>query len=327
LDFRHISAARRLVPVLLIALALAGTTAHAASGPDASSKGLRLAAMLGSQDAAKRAKGLSALRAWGQESLPGLLAAMEAPSAEVRRGAVMGAALQPAPALAMESLLNALGDPDATVRSLAAHTLARLGPLAATDVARLLASPTHDIRVAAALCLSRMGPDAVPALAMMMRRDDPPVQANAAWLLGGMGSNALPAAPALIHALDTDDPRLVHVIAETLDLIGPDAATVLREMTLISARESRPFSRMGAAAAPTLVKLLSRPGTPMGQMALFTLARMGNQAKPALQDALATGTEGQRAAAALLLTGIDPNLARTLPEDLRRTLGGAIHLN
>lgn len=322
------AAARGLVPLLLIAVALTGTTAAwAADGPDATSKGWELAEMLGSRDASERSTGLAILRERGQESLPGLLAAMKASSADVRRGAMMGLALQPAPGLALDTLLKALGDPDPTVRSLAAHALSRLGSLAAPDVAGLLSDPAHDVRVAAALCLTRMGPDAVPALAAMMRRDDPPVQARAAWLLGGMGSDALPAAPALIHALDTGDPRLMHVIAETLDLIGPDAGTVLREMALISARGNRPFSRIGAAAAPTLVKLLARPGTPMGQMALFSLARMGKQAEPALRATLSTGTEGQRAAAALLLTGIDPNLASTLPEDLRRTLGGAIHLN
>jgi hypothetical protein len=195
-------------------------------------------------------------------------------------------------------------------------------------VARLLASPDEHVRVAASLCLSRMGRDAVPALAAMLDRDDPPVQAKAAWLLGALGPEAMPAVPTLIRALTTRDMRLVHVLAESLDLIGPDPALVFRQMTLLGSEDAnRPFARLGAAAAPALVKLLARPGTPMGQMALYTLARMGAQAEPALRAALATGNDGQKAAAALLLTGIDPDLAHTLPEDLRRSLGGALHQN
>jgi HEAT repeat protein len=326
LDFRHIFTVRsHVLPLLLVlALSLVPAPPASASGPDA----LHIAGMLGSTDAGERSTGLSALRESGQAALPGLIKALDAPDAAVRRGAVYGLALQPAPALALDSLLKSLDDPDPTVRYLAAHTLARMGGLAASDVARLLASPRERVRVAASLCLSRMGPDAVPALASMLRGDNPPVQAKAAWLLGAMGPEAMPAVPALIRALGTRDMRLVHVIAETLDLIGPDPALVFRQMTLLgSGAANRPFSRLGAAAAPTLVHLLARPGTPMGQMALYTLARMGAQAEPALRAALATGNDGQKAAAALLLTGIDPDLGHTLPEKLRRTLSGTLHQN
>jgi HEAT repeat protein len=324
LDFRHILAARTPLPALLLVLALVTAAPASASGPD----GLRIAGMLGSADAGERSMGLSALRNCAQAALPGLIRALSAPDAAVRRGAIYGVALQPAPALALDGLLKALGDPDPTVRFLAAHTLARLGRTAAPDVAGLLASPEDRVRVAASLCLSRMGRDAVPALAGLLDRDDPPVQAKAAWLLGAMGPEAMAAVPALIRALGTRDMRLVHVVAETLDLIGPDPALVFRQMTLLgSGRTNRPFARLGAAAAPVLVKLLARPGTPMGQMALYTLARMGAQAEPALRAVLATGTDGQKAAAALLLTGIDPDLGHTLPENLRRTLSGALHHN
>jgi len=325
LDFRHIPTPLRLILPLLCVLTLSLVPAAAsASRPSA----LRMATLLGSTDASERSVGLSALRQCGQAALPGLLDALSAPDAAVRRGAVYGLALQPAPALALDGLLRTLNDPDPTVRFLAALTLSRLGAPAAPDVARLLTSPSERERVAASLCLTRMGRVAVPALADLLRLDDPPVQAKAAWLLGAMGPKAMPAVPALIQALETKDMRLVHVIAETLDLIGPDPALVFRQMTLLGSEGvNQPFSRLGAAAAPTLVKLLARPGTPMGQMALYTLSRMGAQAEPALRAVLATGSDGQKAAAALLLTGIDPDLARTLPEDLRRSLSGALHLN
>jgi HEAT repeat protein len=311
---------------VLFTLTLALVPAPAVSASE--SDGLRIAGQLGSRDEGERAAGLSALRRDGQAALPGLIQGLHALDEEVRRGAVYGLNLQPAPALALDGLLEALGDPIPSVRFLAALTLARLGDLAAPDVARLLASPNENVRVAASLCLSRMGRDAVPALAAMLDRDDPPVQAKAAWLLGALGPEAMPAVPALIRALTTRDIRLVHVLAESLDLIGPNPALVFRQMTLLGSEDAnRPFARLGAAAAPALVKLLARPGTPMGQMALYTLARMGAQAEPALRAALATGSDGQKAAAALLLTGIDPDLAHTLPEPLRRSLGGALHQN
>ena len=88
-------------------------------------------------------------------------------------------------------------------------------------------------------------------------------------------------------------------------------------------RVNCPATRLGGAAAPALVKILARPGTPTAHIAMYTLARMGPVAEPALRIALATGNASQRTAAALLLTGIDPDLARTLPEDLRRALAGA----
>jgi HEAT repeat protein len=325
LDFRHIFAARQSVPVLLLVLSLAlPAAASDAPPPDIRS----VAAMLGSADSGQRSTGLAALRDQGQAALPGLLRVLADPDPAVRRGAIYGLALQPAPVLGLDGLLERLGDPDPTVRFLAAHTLARLGSLAAPDTARLLASPNHAVRVAAALALDRMGPAAVPALAALLKRDDPPVQAKAALLLESMGTGAKPAVPALIRALRTRDMRLVHVLAEALDLIGPDPALVYQQMTLLGNEGAdRPFSRLGAAAAPTLVKLLARPGTPTGQMALYTLARMGAQAESALRAVLATGTDGQKAAAAMLLTGIDPDLAHSLPEALRKSLGGAIHLN
>ncbi|WP_319582885.1 HEAT repeat domain-containing protein [uncultured Pseudodesulfovibrio sp.] len=326
LDFRHMFTPHKLILPLMCVLALSIVSAQpaAASNSDASS----IAAMLGSADAGERTMGLTALRRCGQAALPGLLSGLSAPDAAVRRGAVYGLALQPSPALAMDALLEALGDPDPTVRFVAAQTLARMGGQAAPAVAEKLSSPEDRVRVAASLCLTRMGHDAVPALSELLRHDNPSIQAKAAWLLGAMGSDAKPAVPALIRALGTTDMRLVHVIAESLDLIGPDPALVFRQMTLLGSEGvNQPFSRLGAAAAPTLVRLLARPGTPMGQMALYTLARMGRLAEPALRSVLATGTDGQKAAAALLLTGIDPDLARTLPKDLRRSLSGALHQN
>ena len=317
MDIRHI-----FLPALLLCLLTAAPAG--ASAPDPA----RIAAMLGSQDRAENALGLAALKTCGQSALPGLIRAADDPAAPVRRGAVMGLILQPAPALAQDALLRAMRDPDFTVRYLAAHALARIGSPAASDVAALLGDPDDTVCAAAILSLRSMGPASIPALTRLLERDNPVLQAKAAWILADLGPRAMPAVPALIRALKTGDIRLVHVLAEVLDMIGPDPATVCHEMLLIGTdRTNQPFARLGAQAAPALVNLLARPGTPMAQIALYALARMGDQAEPALRAVLATGTEGQRAVAALLLTGIDPDLARSLPEDLRRSLGGALPHN
>jgi HEAT repeat protein len=260
--------------------------------------------------------------------MPDLLRTLSAGSVSERRGSVIGLALLPVPGLAVDGLLTALADEDATVRRLAAHALGKIGAPAAPDVAEKLADADNRVRVAAALSLSKMGSSAVPSLIQLLQREDPMIRAKAAWLLGAMGQDALAAVPALIRALETEDIRLVHVIAEAIDTIGPDPVLVYIELTLLGReRIDCPVTRIGAAAAPTLVKLLARPGTPLGNVALYALARMGPVAEPALRATLASGTDGQRAAAALLLTGIDPKLVHTLPEDLRRTLAGAMNTN
>ncbi|WP_319541541.1 HEAT repeat domain-containing protein [uncultured Pseudodesulfovibrio sp.] len=285
-----------------------------------------IAAMLLSQDSTERAAGIKALSESGQGCMGCFLKITDNGTTEQRRGAVLALAYMPVPELATQGLLKALSDKDTTVRSLAAHALAKIGEPAATATARLLLHPNEHVRNGAALALNKMGKSAIPALTAMLKMDDPFAKAKAAWLLGQMGDDALSAAPALIHALKDDDMRVVHVISETLDLIGPSPALVYHELTLIGTSDSQsPVARIGAKAAPTLVRLLTRPGTPMGNIALYTLARMGTVAEPALRTTLATGTEGQKVAAALLLTGIDPELANTLPEELRRSMTGAMH--
>lgn len=286
----------------------------------------KIASMLLSQDQIKRAAGVKALSENGQGCMECFLKITDNGTTDQRRGAVLALALLPVPELATNGLLKALNDKDATVRSLAAHALAKIGQAAAKPTARLLLHPDERVRNGAALALSKMGESAIPALTTMLKMDDPFAKAKAAWLLGRMGHEALPAVPALIHALNDKDIRVVHVICESLDLIGPNPAVVYHELTLIGISGSQcPVTRIGTNAAPSLVRLLTRPGTPMGNIALYTLARMGRVAEPALKAALATGTDSQKIAAALLLTGIDPELASTLPEELRRSMTGAMH--
>lgn len=281
-----------------------------------------VAAMLVNQDRMVRQAGLDAVDVMGQSLLPGFLALSKNGNTELRRGAVIGMALLPTPGLAQDAFIAALHDPDATVRSLAAHSLARIGPRVAPELTQLLARDDECVRVGAALALSKMGKAAVPALADALGQGSIMLTAKAAWLLGSLGTDAMGAVPALIRTLDSDDMRLVHLVCETIDQIGPDPALVNHELTLLDAQTGCPVTQVGGNAAPSVVKLLARPGTPMAHIGLYTLTRMGNAAEPALRATLATGSDSQKAAAALILTGIDPTMAASLPPEMRRTLSG-----
>ena len=317
MDIRHIPGWKTGL-ILLLALFLC-------AAPCRADQARHVADLLVSVDSAARAEGMALIGQHGQDLMPGLAKTLRAGGLIARRGAAIGLALMPVPALSADPLIQGLGDDDAVVRSLCAHGLGKIGAPAALRTAHLLTHSDNRVRVGAALALNKMGPAAIPALVGMFGLHDPEVTARAAWLLGVMGRDAMPAVPALIQALETDDMRLVHLLAETIDGIGPDPAMVHHELTLLgSDRINCPVTRVGGAAAPTLVKLLARPGTPMANIALYTLVRMGPAAEPALRLALSTGNPSQRTAAALVLTGIDPDLANSLPEDLRKALSGAM---
>lgn len=282
-----------------------------------------IAEQLADADTTVRAEGIRLLKEYGQSAMPFLIGIREYGSPDQRRGAVLGLALLPIPALATDELIAALADEDLTTRSMAAHALAVVGPTAAPRLTAELSSQDIPVRSAAAYALKLMGTHAIPALTTALGSEDALVISHAAGLLGHMGRDALAAVPALIRALDADDIRVMHVVAETLDLIGPEPALVRHHLLLLNSKpDGFPFGRIGRGAAPTLVRLLTRPGTPMGQIAFRTLASIGHDATPALMAALDVGTPGQRIAAALLLVDIDPNMAQIIPEDLRSALAG-----
>jgi len=283
-----------------------------------------IARMLGSGNQQERNAAYLQLNEFGQAAMPALIRTRKTGSIEERRGAVIGLAFMPIPELTTEGLIEALGDPNAVVRSLAAHALTRVGTAAAPRVAEMLASSDTRIRIGAALALTQMKKDAVPALSRALSTRDGLVRAKTAWLLGRMGPDAQAAIPALIRALKTDDMRVMHVVAEAIDLIGANPGILFHELILLSYKPGGfPLKHLGAEAAPTLTALLTRPGTPLGHAAMFTLARIGKDAKAALLDSLRTGNASQRTAAALLLSDIDPKTVLILPEDLRESLAGA----
>lgn len=285
-----------------------------------------IAAMMGSENRQERNAAFLRLNDFGQSAMPGLVRIRKSGTIEQRRGAIIGLAFMPIPELTTKGLIDALGDQDAVVRSLAAHALAKVGVTAAPEIAKMLANSNPQIRTGAALALTQMKKDAVPALSLALSTKDGLVRAKTAWLLGRMGPDAQAAIPALIRALKTTDMRVMHVVGEAIDLIGASPGLLTHELLLLGYKPGLfPLKHLGARAAPTLTALLSRPGTPLGHAAMLTLARIGMDAKPALLHGLRTGNASQKTAAALLLSDIDPKTVLILPEDIRQSLSGARH--
>lgn len=281
--------------------------------------------MLGSQNRADFKTAHAQLIKRGQAAMPELISMRNSGTTQERLGAVIGLALMPIPRLTLNGLTEALTDPDSKVRRIAAQTMTRIGEPAASHAAQLLDTPNERLRSAAAFILKSMGKDAVPALMATLSTQKPLLRANAAWILGEIGPSASSAIPALIEALDTVDLRVLHVVAESIDLIGANPALVRYHLLLVGDKPTFCITgQIGTQAIPTLISLLSRVGTPIAQAAFATLAHIGKPAKPALLNLLTTGDPNQRIAAALLITTIDPRAGHAIPDDLRSTLAGAL---
>ncbi|WP_319469586.1 HEAT repeat domain-containing protein [uncultured Pseudodesulfovibrio sp.] len=321
---RHFPAVCRTAAVILCLLTAAPAWCADASGQKLLNDDiLALAGKLGCKDKATRTAALARLRQKGQSAMSGLMNIPDDAPVSRRRGAIIGMASLPLAELGTNRYISALADEDTAVRSLAAHALAIVGPSAAPETAAQLGSSDPKVRGAAAYALKLMGKHSVPALVGILSSEDMYARSKAAWLLGRMGHEALPAVPALIAALEGGDARVMHVVAEAVDLIGADPGLVFQHLILIGVRPGCPKARIGSQATPTLVRLLSRPGTPLGQTAFHALAAIGPPAKAALLEAVKTGSPSQRTASALLLVDMDPDMALILPDDLRSSLAGA----
>lgn len=312
----------QLAMVCLIIGTTVSTWAHATTTAETGRAIGTIVEHLASADEATRKTSMRQFMQYGQSATPYLVGIREYGSPAQRRGAIIGMALLPIPALTMDHLIEGLADEDPATRSLSAHTLAMIGSEAAPSLTAALAFENPLVRNAAAYSLKLMGKAAVPSLTAALDTDDIYVRSKAAWLLGRFGKDALSAVPALIRSLNCEDVRVMHVVAEAIDLIGPDPALAYYHCMLIGNPPGNPVLKIGTQAAPTLTRLLSRPGTPLAQIAFRALASIGQEALPPLKEAMLSGTPSQRTAAALLLVGIDPAMVHTLPDDIRSTLNG-----
>lgn len=108
---------------------------------------------------------------------------------------------------AVESLINALGDEDQVVRSLAAKTLGEIGDSRAVEpLIRALGHEHELVRAGAATALIKLGEPAVTSLIEALGDENFNVRANAAMALGDIGDRQ--AVELLIQALQDEDWRV-----------------------------------------------------------------------------------------------------------------------
>ncbi len=202
--------------------------------------------------------------------------------------------------LAVESLTEALRDPDFLVRAHAADALRTFSvPEALPALLPMLQDPEAEVRVAAALAAGELGaPQSLPMLLEALRRGPPHRRRQAAASLRALGDAA--AVPALMDAL-ADPSRAVReqatialgslgdhrAVPALIDALGaPNIMTEerrgLRE-NLVDA-----LGRLGdRRAVPALIRALKDYDKHVRDAALSSLAKLGGpQAEDALIDLL-----------------------------------------
>jgi len=235
---------------------------------------------------------------------------------------------------ALPALIQALSNPDRTIRLGAALALRGIGVEARDAVPALMASLREDaedplettVAEFAAQALGNIGDDAVPALMAALADDDRRVRRGAARALGHMDpAMARSAVAALADATQDEDSRVRRASASALRHIGPDARAAVPVLTsrLADSDQWVRFSAIGAlarigddgpAVASALVSALRDPNEFVRREAAGALGELrSGQAVPALVDVLrgADDALGAFVVSALGAIGARPDL--TIP--------------
>jgi HEAT repeat protein/lysophospholipase L1-like esterase len=231
-----------------------------------------------------------------------LIAALGAADADTRREAAwaLGRGDGVADADIVAALRAALGDPEERVRAEAAGALGRRHAAGATaDLQRALSDPRAAVRWRAAEALAGLPPpaaDAVPTLATQLSSPDAHIAQFASWQLGEIGATARPALPALLEALRTSPDFGVRAVsAQTLGRVGPDDEAVLAALAAALHDDTWPehwhaaraLGHTGRRGVPLLVEALRSPDESVRLEAAQALGRLGAQAAPLGDAALA----------------------------------------
>lgn len=191
---------------------------------------------------------------------------------------------------AVRVLAEALADPEAEVRELAAAGLAEFGPDAQIALPELIKAVQDENPVVRRRALRAIGfigataaDDALPCLIAATEDDDEGVSMQAIATIGELGPAAAPAVPALMSAIWTGDVRRRAVAGVSLTSIG-------------------------AAAVPSLMQSLSHPAGEVRAKAAHLLGRLGPaaaEARAALQGLLNDRDDATRAEAQAALKSIE----------------------
>ena len=173
---------------------------------------------LTSEDDARAARALSEVPSYGEPALDYLLKLLDSDELDHRWWAVVALASVDHPK-ARAAMINALGDPDKSIRQCAAAGLKQQpDPEAIPALIETLQSEDRLLARLASGALAACGREAVPALTVAMHSEYPAVRIEAARALGETGDpNAI---PALFAALDDTSAVVVHLAEVGLERLG-----------------------------------------------------------------------------------------------------------
>ena len=133
---------------------------------------------------------------------------------------------------AIEALIHGLSDENPQIREMSAWTLSEIKTPAARVVPALisvLTDPDENIRVVGSVALQNLGEPAVPYLIDALTTDSAHIRLNAAYALGEIGTPLDKILPALINALTDPVWNVRRLVVRALVTIGTPAVEPLIE--------------------------------------------------------------------------------------------------
>ncbi len=327
---------RSAAPLRAEDLAAAAAGELARLGPQAAPAAPALARRIWLDPAAQ------ALRGIGPPAIPAIAAVLEDPDGRTLSGVVSllsddaDKAFGSARTNLIPPLLGLLTNTDVRPREEALRALPAVGrddPRVVVAVAARLRSPLESERRFAAKALGALGPAArvaAPALLTLAKSDRPGDRLEAARALRQLGLET-DAAVAILGEL-LAEPVCRWEAASTLGELGPAAAAAVpRLLTMLETEQSHRPSRtpsmaalalgkMGSAAVPGLVPLLTNAASDVRVNAAVALTGLGTAAAPAvpgLVPMLRADDPEEQLTAANALAAIGPGAVAAVPE-LRR---------
>jgi HEAT repeats len=187
-------------------------------------------------------------------------------------------AFGPMAAPATPTLMNALADPDPSVRESAAQALGGIGPQASPAIpglTKLLGDGSHAVRREVIYALGAIGPGAVPSLLAIIREGNSPIQHDALAALSDVldnvfgqstGIDTTDVVPVLVEKLNDQDARIRQRACGLLGHCGAKARDAVP--ALQKAAEDQDKGVRGAATLALFevghVKTLLLPATTPG---------------------------------------------------------------
>jgi HEAT repeat protein len=264
----------------------------------------------------------------GMEALSAITTSLSDSDSRVRRGALTAIA-RIDPRISLIPLLQALSDPDESIRQLASESLATMDASPTTDVAwrQAFASTMQSVRVRA---VEHIGIGATPEnlvkrLGMALDDRTAEVRSAAAQSLATATSERCEGTlPLLLAHLDNDDPNVregvlaaLHDRSVPADMVPVLAASLRSNFAEVRHYAITTLARLNqpnAAAASALCVLLADRAPENRELASAALVKMGSTAVAALREALRSHSREVRVEAIRALAAIGINARDAVPD-------------